>query len=169
MVVVGFAAFVESDDPEVVPLEFFEGADEIDDAGDAQVLGRAGAGFDGNGTEGRGTALGEHDAVNAGTVGDADRAPRFWGSSTPSSARTSRAAPPAGRELEIFDELAIPAGGQWRRHPGGREFLRADGELLARLLKDADAGLAAFRDEALKTVSCAHGPRGRGQSAAFRR
>ena len=44
-VVVGFAALVETDDPEVLALELFEGADEVDDAGDAEVLGCAGAGL----------------------------------------------------------------------------------------------------------------------------
>ena len=33
-------------------LELFEGADEVDDAGDAQVLGCAGAGLDGDRTQG---------------------------------------------------------------------------------------------------------------------
>jgi hypothetical protein len=70
LVVVGRAALVETDDPEVLALEFFEGADEIDDTSDAQVFGCAGAGLDGGGTEWGGTALGENDAVDAGTVGD---------------------------------------------------------------------------------------------------
>ncbi len=73
LVVVGFAAFVETDDPEVVPLEVFEGADEIDDAGDAEVLGCAGAGFDGGGTEGSGAALGEEDAIDSGAIGHAEQ------------------------------------------------------------------------------------------------
>ncbi len=51
LVVVGLAAFVETDDPEVLALELFEGADEIDDTSDAQVLGGAGAGFDGDGAQ----------------------------------------------------------------------------------------------------------------------
>jgi hypothetical protein len=72
-VVVGFAAFVESDDPEILALEIFEGADEIDDAGNAQMLGRAGAGFDGNCAQRRGTALGEDDAVDACAIGYAQK------------------------------------------------------------------------------------------------
>ena len=51
MVVVSLAAFVETDDPDVLFFQLFEGADEIDDAGDAQVLGCSGAGFDGCRTE----------------------------------------------------------------------------------------------------------------------
>ena len=46
LVVCGRAAFVEPDDPEVAALELFEGANEVDDAGDAEVLGGSGTGFD---------------------------------------------------------------------------------------------------------------------------
>ena len=73
LVVVGCAALVETDDPEIAVLELFEGADEIDDAGDAEVLGRAGAGFDGGGAEGSGAAFGEEDAVDAGAIGHAKK------------------------------------------------------------------------------------------------
>jgi hypothetical protein len=68
VVVVGKAAFVETDDPDVLFFELFECADEIDDAGDAQVLGCAGAGFDGCRTEWSGAALGEDDAVDSSAV-----------------------------------------------------------------------------------------------------
>ncbi len=54
-------------------LELFKGADEVDDAGDAKVLGCSGAGFDGDGAERGGAALGEDDAVDAGAIGDAKK------------------------------------------------------------------------------------------------
>ena len=54
-------------------FEFFEGADEVDDAGNAEVLGGTGAGLYRYGAEGGGAALGEDDAVNAGSVGDAQQ------------------------------------------------------------------------------------------------
>jgi hypothetical protein len=69
LVVVGCAALVETDDPEILALEFFKGANEIDHAGNAEVLGCAGTGFDGDGAEGRGAALGKYDAVDACSVG----------------------------------------------------------------------------------------------------
>jgi len=47
LVEVSLAAFVETDDPDVLFFQLFEGADKVDDAGDAQVLGGSGAGFDG--------------------------------------------------------------------------------------------------------------------------
>jgi hypothetical protein len=48
-----------------------EGADEVGDSGDADVLGGSGGGFGDDGGDGRGTAVGEDDAVDAGTIGGA--------------------------------------------------------------------------------------------------
>jgi hypothetical protein len=72
LAVVDGAAFVKTDDPEVVALEVFECAYEVDDAGDAEVLSGASAGFDGGGAEGSGAALGEEDAVDTGAIGHAE-------------------------------------------------------------------------------------------------
>ena len=69
-VVVGRAALVKSNHPKVLTLQFFEGADEINDAGDAEMFGGSGAGFDGDRTQRRGTAFGENDAVDARPVSD---------------------------------------------------------------------------------------------------
>lgn len=66
------AALVEADAPDILLLELLEGADEVDDAGDAEVFGGSGGGFDGDGAEGRGAALGEDDAVDAGSVRGAE-------------------------------------------------------------------------------------------------
>jgi hypothetical protein len=60
LVVVGLATLVEADDPEVAALELFQRADQIDHAGDAQVLGGAGAGLDRDRAQRRRTPLGEH-------------------------------------------------------------------------------------------------------------
>jgi RNA polymerase sigma-70 factor, ECF subfamily len=64
---------IEPNAPDVLLLELFEGADQVDDAGDADVLGGPGGGFYGHGAEGRGSAFGEHDAVNPGGVGGAEQ------------------------------------------------------------------------------------------------
>jgi hypothetical protein len=69
--VVGGAAFVEADDPDVVFFEGFEGTGDVDDLGDADVLGGTGGGFGDDGGERGGAALGEEDAVDAGAVGGA--------------------------------------------------------------------------------------------------
>ena len=70
--VVGGAALVEAEDPDVGLLHLLEGADEVGDAGDADVLGGAGGGFGDGGGDGGGAALGEDDAVDAGAVGGAE-------------------------------------------------------------------------------------------------
>ena len=72
VVVAGGAALVESDAPDVLLLELLEGAYEIDDAGDTDVLGGSGGGFDGDGAEWRGATLGEEHAVHSGGVGGAE-------------------------------------------------------------------------------------------------
>ena len=72
-VVIRGAALVQADAPEVALLEHFEGADEIDDAGEAEVLGGSGRRLDGDGTERGRAALGEQDAVDAGGFGSAEK------------------------------------------------------------------------------------------------
>jgi hypothetical protein len=151
LVVIGFTAFVKTDDPKVVLLEVFEGADEIDDAGDAEVLGCAGAGFDGGGAEWSGAALGEEDAIDSGAISNAEQ---------------------SAQVLRIFDAIEgedETGGGACRRRGkqifDGEEFLRADErddalvggsfgserQLLARLFQDPNANLAALGDEACQT------------------
>lgn len=71
LVVGSEATLVETDDPEAAALELFERADEVDDAGDTQVFGGSGTGFDGGGAERRGAALGDEDTVDPGAIGDA--------------------------------------------------------------------------------------------------
>ena len=153
LIVSGGAAFVETDDPEIVALELFKGANEIDDAGDTKVLCGSGAGFDGGGAEGSGAALGEEDAVNAGAIGDAKK-----------SSEVLRIFNAVEREDEAGGGVAC---GRWRREEvlEGEKFLRVnerddtlvvrslggDGKLLARPLKDANASVAALGDEAAET------------------
>lgn len=67
--VVGGSALVKTDDPDVGLLHLFEGADEVRDAGDADVFGGSGGGFgDGRGDRGAAT-LGKNNAVDPGSVG----------------------------------------------------------------------------------------------------
>ena len=146
-VVVNGAALVETDDPEVVALELFEGADEVDDARDAEVLRSAGAGFDSRWAEGRGAALGEENAVDAGAIGNAEE-----------RAEVLRVLDAVEGEDEAW---GFACGGIWRQEVfEGEKFLRTDdrhdalvggsfggeGELLAGLLADANAGISAQCD-----------------------
>lgn len=73
LVVVGFATFVEANDPEVLLFELFESADEIDDACDAEMFRGSGTGLYGDGAQRRGTALGKNDAIDTGAIGDAKK------------------------------------------------------------------------------------------------
>ena len=68
-VVIRRAALVQANAPEVALLEHFKGANQIDHAREAKMLGRSRRGLDGDGTERGGTALGEQDAVDAGGFG----------------------------------------------------------------------------------------------------
>jgi hypothetical protein len=129
-----------------VALEFFQSADEVNDASDTQVLGGAGAGLDGCRSQRCGAAFGEDDAVNACSVGYAKQCAEI---------------------LRIFNAVEGEQEAGCSRIGGigyeeifnGKEFLRADechdalvsgcfggdGELFAGVLADADAGLAASR------------------------
>jgi hypothetical protein len=155
LVVGGASAFVETGDPEVVAFEVFEGADEIDDASDAEVLGGAGAGFDGGRTEGRRAALGEDDTVDTGAIGN-----------TKKSAEVLR----VFDAIEGEDKARGRAGREGREEIfEGEEFLRADesddalvsgsfggeGELFAWFLPNANSGLAALCDEAVEAAVAA--------------
>ena len=126
LVVVGRAAFVETDDPEIVVLEIFKGADKIDDAGDAKMLGGARAGFEGGGAEGSGAALGEDDAVDTGAIGNAEERTEVL-----RIFDTVEREDEAGCDWDGLDGAqrdlrwkGIPAGGRARQCPDAREFWR---------------------------------------------
>jgi len=151
LVVVGGAVFVETDDPEVLFFQLFEGADEVDDAGDTQVLGCAGAGFDGGGAQGSRAALGEQDAVDSSAICYTQQSAevlRVFNAveSEKQAGRTGdygRVKVFEGEEIlganEGYDALVSGSFGE-------------QGQLLARLLADADTGVAAEGDEALQAL-----------------
>jgi hypothetical protein len=151
-VVVGSAAFVEADDPEVPALELFEGADEVDDAGDTQVLSSPGTRFHGNRAERGGTALGENDTVDAGAVGYAEKRAEILRvfDAVKSKKQASRAGllRRVGREEVFNGERLLWANVSDHALMGGG--LRHQGQLLTAFLADADAGLAALRHQLLK-------------------
>jgi len=78
-VVIGGAAFVETDDPEILLLEVFKGTNQVHDARDAKVFCGAGAGLNGGRAEGGGTAFGENDAIDPGAVGDSEQSAQVLG------------------------------------------------------------------------------------------
>src|SRR6185437_14539302 len=66
-------ALIEPHTPYILLLKLFKGADEVDHAGDTDVLSGSGGGLDGDGAEGRRAALGEDDSVDSGGVGGAEQ------------------------------------------------------------------------------------------------
>jgi hypothetical protein len=150
LVVVDLAALIETDDPDVLALEVFEGADEVDDAGDAEVLGCAGTGFYGDRAEGGGTAFGEDDAIDACAVGYAEQSAKILGVFYAVKREEQTAGGGwMGRGEEVFDgeELLRANQRDYALMGGGLGHLR---QLLAGVLADADAGLATGGDEAVK-------------------
>src|ERR1700722_11688263 len=78
-VVVGRAALVEADDPDVALLHGLKRACDVDHLRDADVLaGSRGAFSDGRVQRSR-TALRQHDSVNSGTVGGAEQGAEIVG------------------------------------------------------------------------------------------
>jgi hypothetical protein len=73
LVIVRLATFIETNDPEILLLEIFKSANEVDNAGDAEVLGGAGTGLYGYSAEGCGAALSDDDTVDSGSIGNAEK------------------------------------------------------------------------------------------------
>ena len=146
-VVVGFAALIETDDPEILALEVFERADQVDDAGNAQVLGCAGAGLYGNGAQWCGTALGQHHTVDTGAIGYAQKRAKILRifHAIESQDETRCGGLSGRRREEIFEGKKLLRVDE-RDHALMRGSFGGDGELLARLLENADASLAALSD-----------------------
>jgi hypothetical protein len=151
LVVIGLAAFVETDDPDVLTLQLFEGADEIDDAGDAQVLGCSGAGFDGCRSKRGGAALGEHDAVDSGSVGYAQQCAEILRifNAVEGEEKAGRAGDCGGEEVFDGEKLLGADEGYYALVSGSLSEL---GQLLAGFLEDTHAGFAAKGDEALQAL-----------------
>ena len=76
-VVVHGAALVEADAPDILLLELFKCAHEVDDSGDAQVLGGTGGSLDGDGAERSRTPLGKEDAIDTSSVGGTKQRPEI--------------------------------------------------------------------------------------------
>ena len=137
--VVGGATFVEAYDPDVVFLHGFQGAGDVDDLGDADVLGGAGGGFCGDGAQGGGAAFGEDYAVDAGAVGGAEEGAEVVGVFYAVEGQEELAAGGAGWGLEeVFEgqEFAFADEGYDALVGVG---LAVAGELVAGLGGDANA------------------------------
>jgi hypothetical protein len=155
-VVVGLAALVEANDPQILALEVFKSADEVDDAGDAEMLSGAGAGLDGDRAEGRGATFGEHDSIDSSTVGHAQQGTevlRVLNSieSQEQTRRARRSWEGWERVVEVFNGERFLGTDQGNDTlvGGGRGEL---GKLLAGLRADANARLTTGFHEAGEAV-----------------
>ncbi len=146
-VVVGGAAFVQTDDPEILPLQVFERAHQVDNARDAQMLSGAGACFHGYRAQWGGATLRQHHAIYARSVGYAQKRTQVLrilhavqGKDEPG---TLVAIDVAGRLEQIFDgeKLLWLHDGNYALVPCRSGKL---GQLFAGFLTDAHASLAAF-------------------------
>ena len=145
--VVGGSALVESDDPNVGFLHLLEGADEVGDAGDADVFGGSGGGLGDGGGDGGGAALGEEDAVDSGAVGSADECSEvvrvFEAVKSEEEARVVR----QGQEVFEGEELAFADHGEDALVGVGAGEA---GELVAGFEGDTDFGGPGEGDDGLK-------------------
>jgi hypothetical protein len=73
------ASFVEAQNPNIRFLHLLEGADEVGDSGDADVLGGAGGGLGHSSRDRGGAAFGQEDAVDACTICGAEQGPEIVG------------------------------------------------------------------------------------------
>ena len=131
-------------------------ADEVDDAGDAEMFGGAGAGFHGDGAKWCGAALGEDDAVDAGAVGDAEECAEVLWIFDAVEREKQAGLRWIGRGEEVFDRK------QFLRTDEGDDALVGGGsgemrELVAGFLADADTGQFAIGDEAREAFVVALG------------
>ena len=154
-VVVDGSALVEADAPDVVLLELLEGADEIDDAGDAHVLGSAGGGFNGDGAQGCGAPLGEDDAIDSGAVCGADKSTEVLGIFNPVEGKQEA----GGVGVAVFSEEVFE-GEEFAFAHDCDDTLMAGcfghaGELVAVLKAYPNAVLAAEVDDALELLRSA--------------
>ena len=152
--VVGGAALVEAEDPDVLLFELFEGADEVGDAGDANVLGCAGGGFGYGGGDGCGTALGDDDAVDTCAVGGAKEGAEVVGIFDAVEGEEEVMFAIGFGTHEVFDaeELALFDDGEDALMGVGPGEA---GELVAGFDGDADAGSATELDEGVEPVVAA--------------
>ena len=152
--VVGGAALVEAEDPDVFLLELFERADEVGDAGYADVLGGSGGGLGDGAGDGGGAAFGEDDAVDTGSVGGAEEGAEVVGifDAVEGEKKIVLAVGFGCEEVLDGEKLALADDGEDSLVGVGA---CEAGELVAGLDGDANFGGSAEFDEAFEAVVAA--------------
>jgi hypothetical protein len=149
--VVGRAALVEAENPDVLLLHLFEGAHEVGDASDAHVLGGSGGGLGYGRGDGSGAALGEDDSIDSGSVGSAEESPEIVGVLDAVEGEEKLVLAFFLRSKEVFDgeELTLFDESQ---HALMHVCFRDAGELIAGFERDANACGAAELDETFEAL-----------------
>lgn len=147
--VIGGTALVEADDPDVGLLHLLEGADEIGDAGDADVLGGPGGGFGYGGGDGSAASLGEKNAVDPRSVGGAEEGAEVVGVFDAVEGEEEAGAAVWRGGKKIFDGKECPFA-----KIGDDALMRLGfgdaGELIAGLNRDANSGGAGERGDTVQ-------------------
>ena len=152
LVVFRGSALVQPDDPQIVPLQVFEGTHQVDYAGDAQMLGCPGAGLHSGGAQRGRAPLGENHAIHPGAVRYTQQRAQILGIFH-SIQRQQQPCPSRGTQRleEILNvQEFLRAHGRENALVGrGSRHLR---KLFARLLANPNPRLAARGDQASEAV-----------------
>jgi hypothetical protein len=153
LVVVGGAAFVEADDPEVPPFELFQSADQVHNARDAKVFGGSCTCLYRRRAQRRRAALGEDDAIDSGAIGDAQQGAevlRIF-----DAIESQQKAGCAGLVCSGFKHI-FKSKKLLRAYNSDHTLVRGGsgqlGEMLAWLLADANTGLETISNQAGEPV-----------------
>ena len=153
-VVIGFAALIQSDDPEILALEFFKRAHQVHNASNAKMLCRTRACFNGDRTERRRPALGEHYSVHSRAVGNPQQRAKVLRvfnaiESQNQASLCGRITGACGRLEEVFNGEEL-----LRAHKSDYALMRGRfghrGQLLAAFLANAHPGIAALSHKPLQ-------------------
>jgi hypothetical protein len=135
-----------------VALEVFKGANEVDDAGDAEVFSGSGAGFYGNWAERSGAAFGEDDTVDAGAVRYAEKCAQILRVFNAVKGEDQAARRRIGRAVGLVEVLDGEELGGANESDDALMCgsLSELGQLLAGLVANADAGLTTEGNELIE-------------------
>lgn len=155
-VVVGFSALVETDNPDVLLLQFFKSANEIDNPRYAKMFDCAGTGFHGHGTQWRGAAFRHDNAIDTCTIGHAkQRSQVLRVFDTIESQQQTRPCG-IGRFEKVLDREHV-----FGMNIGHHALVRVRAgnlrQVLARFLADTNASITAIRHKAREAVVVALG------------
>jgi hypothetical protein len=153
LVVVGCAALVESDDPDVLALKFFERANQVDDPRDAEMFSRACAGLGCGRADWSRAPFGEDNAIDSRTVGYSQEGSKILRvfNTIKREEKTGRAGMSGGGLEQILKGQRFLRTNQ-RDHALMRGGSGKLSELFARFLANTHASLTAFGHEAREPV-----------------